>query len=153
MRRTRPSWKPSGPSHRRSPSHRASDFLTHPNRHLIAFRLSVQGLWTLISSYCIHPSLLCRGTLSLRHSSPMHSDAARGRPTYTLPTIRNTTTGAQDNGSVDHRISRSILPCHMARLTVLHHLPALPSIPSPFTLFRSPYHHQRTHETEFPDCI
>lgn len=78
MRPTRPSWKPSGPSHRRSPSHRASDFLTHPNRHLFAFRRSVQGLWTLISSYCIHPSLLCRDTLSLRHSSLMHPDAARG---------------------------------------------------------------------------
>lgn len=130
MRPTRPSWKPSGPSHRRSPPHRASDFLNHPNRHLIAFRRFLYGLGTCITLYCIHP-LYSVGVPSLSDTLLSCIRTRRGgRPTYTLPIIINTTIGAQDNGWATIGISRSILPCHMARLTVLHYLPvSFPSHP------------------------
>jgi len=153
MRRTRPSWKRSGPSHRRSPSHRASDFLAHLNRHLIAFRRSVQGLWTLISSYCIHP-LYSVGVPSLSDTLLPCIRTRRGDvrlipyPPSEILRPEHSTTGGRLAGSLEgfrHAV--------IARFKGMHHLPALPSISSPFTLFRSPYHHQRTYETESSTCI
>jgi hypothetical protein len=132
MRPTRPSWKPSGPSHRRSPSHRASDFLKHPNRLLIAFRRFFYGLGTFITSYCIHTSLCCRDTLSL---SPTLFSHAFGRgegdvrliPYLSSEILRSghSTTGGRLAGSLEgfrHAI--------IAHFKGMHHLPvSLPSHP------------------------
>jgi hypothetical protein len=135
MRPTRPSWKPSGPLHRRSPSHRASDRLTH---FIVILSPSDDPSKDFgPSSHHIVSTHLCSvGTPSL--SDILLSSCIRtrrgGRPTYTLFIIRSTTIGAQDNGWATIGVSRRISTCYIAHFKGMHHLPAPPSTPSLFTL-------------------